>query len=45
MPASNDITYVSALSVVYVRVWQCMIFRAVGDGEPLAVVHVIAFRG
>ena len=45
MPASNDITYVSALSVVYASVCPCMIYRAVGDGEPLAVVYVITFRG
>ena len=45
MPSANDITYVSALYDVCVRVCQCMIYRAVGDVEPLAVMHVIAFRG
>lgn len=45
MPSPNDITYMSALSDVCARVCPCMIYRAVGDGEPLAVVYVIAFRG
>ena len=45
MPTPNDITSVSALSAVCASVCPCMIYRAVGDGEPLAVVHVIAFRG
>ena len=45
MPYSNDITSVSALSNVCASVCPCMIYRAVGDGEPLAVVYVIACSG
>ena len=44
MPYSNDITSVSALSNVCASVCPCMIYRAVGGGEALDVVHVIACR-